>query len=86
MKTCIICLEKDNLYSYPCYYNKCKCKYNVHNNCIYKWNLENDYCLICKEKYNYKFINIKNILIFLILYIYIYIYIKYHPFNKIYNI
>lgn len=86
MRECIICLSKDNLYSYPCYYNNCKCKYNVHNNCIYKYNLRNDFCLICKKKYNYKFINIKNIIIFLILSMYIYIFINYHPFNYLYNI
>ena len=79
---CIICLENNNLIKYPCYYNNCKCIYYVHKNCIYNWNLDHNYCLICKKKYNYKFINIIHLFNFLFIIIFTYIYISIHPFNN----
>ena len=73
---CIICLENHNLIKYPSYYNNCHCIYYVHKNCIYLWNLNNDHCLICKKKYNYKFINLINLLFnFLIIIIFTFIYL-----------
>ena len=82
---CIFCLGNKNLIKYTCYYNNCNCIYYSHYSCMYNWNLDHNYCLICKEKYNYKFFNILHIFNFFFITVVIYLYIRLHPFNY-YNI
>jgi len=82
---CIICLNKNNLLYFPCYYNNCKCKYFVHTQCINKWNIKNNFCIICRKKYNYKYFDRIFIINFFVISISIFCFIYFHPFNVYYN-
>lgn len=46
MNSCLICLENTNIYAIPI----CKCKYNIHKECINIWLQLNNTCIICKSK------------------------------------